>query len=63
MCNCICIDRQRCCATVWFYDFGEKLIGHEYPTFAQPLGSVFLEQNDLVMMLVRFYTFYVSLRM
>ena len=29
----VCIERRNFHVTVWFYDFGEKLIGHENPIF------------------------------
>ena len=29
----ICIERWRCCVTVLLYDFRDKLLGHDNPTF------------------------------
>ena len=48
------IEKRGCCLTVWFYDLGEKWLGHDNPTFVYPVGSMFLEQNYLVMLLVIF---------
>ena len=33
MCEYVYIERRRRRVTVWFYDFGEKWLGHENPTF------------------------------
>ena len=33
MCKYIYIERQRFHVNFWFYDFGEKLLGHDNPNF------------------------------
>ena len=33
ICKYIYIDRRRCRVTIWFYNFGEKLLGRDNPTF------------------------------
>ena len=41
VCIYICINRQSCRVTVWLCDFGEKLLGHDNPTFVLPFGTIF----------------------
>ena len=33
ICISVYIERRRCRVTLWFYGFGEKLLGHDNPTF------------------------------
>ena len=41
MCKYIYIDRGCCRVTIWFYDFGEKLLGHDNPTFIHFLNLLY----------------------
>ena len=54
----ICSERQRCCVTICFYDFREKWLIHDNPTFVSMFDSIFSERNDFVMALVIFIHFF-----
>ena len=54
----IYIEKRCCCVIVWIFDFGEKWLGHENPTFLKTVWFHILEWNDLVMTLVLFIHFF-----
>ena len=63
MCKYICIKRRRFHVTILLYGFREKWLGNYNPNFFKLFGYMFLEQNDLVVMLVIFIHFCFSFRM
>ena len=57
ICMYICFERQSCCVTICFYNFGDKWLGHDNPTLFT-VRVLFLEINDFIMMLL-IYIFFV----